>query len=110
MNIVVEARHMDVTDAIREYVRSKVGKLPRFYDNIQSIEAILDIEADQPVVEIVVTARRKTTFVATHRDEDMYACIDRCLDKVTEQIRRHKDRVRHRQVHARNHEEEASAE
>ena len=94
MSIVVKARHMDVTAAMREYVELKVGKLPRFYDNIQSIETTLDIEADHAVVEIVVTARRKHTFVATHRSEEMYACVDQCLAKITEQIRRHKDRVR----------------
>lgn len=97
MNVTVKARHMEVTDAMRQYVESKLAKLPRFYDNIQSIEAILDIEADHAVVEIVVTAPRKTTFVATHRESDMYASIDQCLRKITEQIRRHKDRVRDRQ-------------
>jgi len=27
----------------------------------------------------------------------MYACIDQCMDKIKEQVRRHKDRVRDRQ-------------
>ena len=38
MNVVVKARHMDVTDAMRQYVESKAGKLPRFYDGILSID------------------------------------------------------------------------
>lgn len=97
MNIVVKARHMDVTGAMRQYVESKLGKLPRFYDGIHQIEAILDVEADQAVVEIVVTAGRKHTFVARHRQEDMYACVDECVAKMTRQIRRHKDRLRTRQ-------------
>ena len=94
MNLIVKARHMDVTDAMRQYVESKAAKLPRYYDNIQSVEATLDIEADQAVVEIVVTATRKATFVATHREENLYASVDQCLRKITEQLRRHKDRVR----------------
>jgi putative sigma-54 modulation protein len=97
VNVIVKARHMEVSDAMRDYVESKAAKLPRYYDNIQSIEAILDMEADQAVVEIVVTARRKATFVATHREEDMYASVDQCLRKITEQLRRHKDKVRDRQ-------------
>ena len=99
---------MNVTGAMRDYVESKLSKLPRFYDNIQSIEAVLDIEADLPSVEIVVTARRKATFVATHRDEDMYACVDQCVGKIAEQIRRHKDRVRGRKGPAQNHAPELS--
>jgi len=87
---------MEVTDSIRQYVEGKVAKLPKFYDNIQSIEVILDREADKAMVEIVAHAK-KHTFVATQRDENMYACVDTCLDKITEQLRRYKDRVRDRQ-------------
>ena len=85
---------MEVTDAMREYVESKVARLPRFYDGILSIDTKLDVEADQAVVEIHIKARHKHIFVARHRDEDLYACVDQCVDKITEQIRRHKDRIR----------------
>ena len=97
MNIVVEARHMEVTDAIREFVEGKASKLPRYYDGLQTVEVTLDVEAEKPFAEIVVSARRKHTFVATHRDDDMYACIDQCLHKIIGQLRRHKDRLRDRQ-------------
>ncbi|MBN1942081.1 MAG: ribosome-associated translation inhibitor RaiA [Phycisphaerae bacterium] len=97
MNITIEARHMDVTDAIRQYAESKVEKLPKYYDNIQSIEVILDMDGGQPSVEIIVQASRKNTFVAHYRDADLYAGIDGCVDKVSQQLRRHKDKVRDRQ-------------
>ena len=96
MNIVVKARHMDVTDAIRDYVETKVAKLNRFYDNVQTIEVILDVEAEKPSVEIIVSAKRRNVFVGTHRGDDMYSCVDQCLHKVSEQLRRHKDKVRDR--------------
>jgi putative sigma-54 modulation protein len=94
VKIVIEARHMEVTDALREYVESKAEKLPKFYDSVHSIEITLDMEADQPMTEIVVHAGRKNTFVASARNEDMYVCVDQCLHKIAEQLRRHKDRVR----------------
>jgi len=97
VNILVKAPHMSVTDAIRQHVEGKVAKLPRFYDNVQTIEVTLDKEAEKSLVEIVVTAKRRNTFVATHRDDDMYAALDQCMHKITEQLRRHKDKVRDRQ-------------
>ena len=102
MNTIVKARHMEVTDAMRKHVESKLSKLPRYYDRIILTEVTLDVQGDQSLVEIVAKARRKHTFVATHRDQDMYACIDLCLDKITEQIRRHKDKVRSRQASPTN--------
>ncbi len=97
MDVTINARHMDATDAIREYVDTKASKLPKYLDDIHSIEVTLDIDADQPFVEIVVQAPRKHTFVASHRNPDMYACIDGCLSKITEQLRRHKDKIRSHQ-------------
>jgi putative sigma-54 modulation protein len=98
VKVIVKARHMEVTDSMRQYVESKAEKLPRYYDGVQSAEATLDMDADQAVAEIVVTARRKSTFVASHRGQDLYACVDECLRKITEQLRRHKDKVRDRQA------------
>lgn len=97
MNITVNARHMEVTDAIRTFVEGKVAKLPRIYDDVQTIEVILDRDADELVAEIVAHARHKHTFVATHRDSDLYSSIDQCLDKIVGQLRRHKDKVRDHQ-------------
>jgi len=97
VNVLVKAPHMSVTAAIRQRVESKVSKLPRFYDSVQTVEVVLDKEAGKFMVEIIVAAKRRNTFVATHRDDDMYACLDQCLDKISQQLRRHKDRVRDRQ-------------
>lgn len=97
MNITVRARHMDITDALREYAENKAGRLDRFYDGVQTAEMILDTEAEHTVAEMVVTGRRKATFVATARNPDLYAAVDQCVDKLAAQLRRHKDRVRDRQ-------------
>jgi putative sigma-54 modulation protein len=97
VKVQVQARHMEVTEALRQHVEDKVDKLPRLLHTLLSVEVILDREAGNSVVEVVATARRKSTFVATHRHPDMYVCIDQCLHKVAEQIRRHKDKVRDHQ-------------
>ena len=96
MNVIVKARHMETSDSIRQYVESKTAKLERIYAGIQSVEVILETEADHCVVEIIAQASKKHTFVASQRDANMYACVDMCLDKVAAQIRRFKDKVRDR--------------
>ena len=88
---------MQVPDDIREYAESKAEKLLRYLADIQNTEVTLMMEADQPSVEVVVTARKRNTFVATHRDQDMQVAMDQCFHKITEQLRRHKDKVRDHQ-------------
>ena len=88
---------MEVTEDTRIRVESKAEKLSRYYGDLQTVEVTLDMEADKPLVEIVATARKKATFVATAREDEMIACIDHCFHRISEQIRRHKDKVRDRQ-------------
>jgi len=42
VKIRLTARHVDITDDVRNYVESKAQKLPRFYDRIHDIEVVLD--------------------------------------------------------------------
>ena len=97
MNIKINARHMSITQAMRDYAQEKAEKLQRYFDRITSIEVVMDTEADVPMVEVVVTASRNNTFIGRHKGEDMYGCVDNALHKAEEQLRRHKDKVRDRQ-------------
>ena len=96
MKISVVARHMDVTDAMRSYAEEKAGKLPRFFNGLQSAAITLDLDAGKHIVEIVASGTHKSVFVARHGGDDMYASVDQCVRKLEEQLRRHKDRVRDR--------------
>ncbi len=96
MNIIVNARHMEITPQMRDYALDKASKLPRYFDRIMSIEVILDQEGGAPTCEVIVDASRTARFIGTHRGEDVYGCVDNAIHKVEEQIRRHKDKVRDR--------------
>ncbi|MDY7010307.1 MAG: ribosome-associated translation inhibitor RaiA [Planctomycetota bacterium] len=103
MKVSVVARHVELTDAMKDYAREKVDGLPHFYNGLQSVDITFDVDAGEHVVEIVATGKRKSVFVAHHRGRDMYACVDQCAHKLEEQLRRHKDKVRDR--HGPTHEQ-----
>ena len=42
MQITVSARHMGVTESLKDYCEEKAGRLERFFNRIQSIEVVLD--------------------------------------------------------------------
>jgi putative sigma-54 modulation protein len=103
VDVSVAARHMEVTDAMRDYARDKVSKLPRLYDGLHSADVTFAMEGSEYVVEIVAHGRRKSVFVARRQGKELYACLDQCVHKLEGQLRRHKDRVRDR--HGPPHEE-----
>ena len=48
MNIRITGRHMDVTDAMRDYIEKKIARLNRYYDRLMELEVTMtaDNEAD----------------------------------------------------------------
>jgi len=92
MQINITGHHVEVTPALRAYVTEKLQRLARHFDQVQSINVILNVEKLQQQAEATVNARGRTLF-ATESAMDMYASIDGLADKLDRQVRRYKDRI-----------------
>lgn len=96
VQILVTARHGEITEEVKEYASRKAEKLLKYYDKIQEIEVILDQDSSSPRVEIIVNAEHRNMFVASEVGEDYFAAIDLTVDKLSHQLTRHKDKHRNR--------------
>jgi putative sigma-54 modulation protein len=92
MPINITGRHVVVTPALRAYVTEKMQKIARHFDQVNSINVILNVEKLQQQAEATVSAAGRTLF-ATDTATDMYASIDGLVDKLDRQVRRYKDRI-----------------
>ncbi len=96
MRIDVVGKHLEVTDAIREYALSKSEKLLKFFDGTQQITVVLE-QAPKNAgfsAEIVVDVVKHDDFVARANAEDLYAAIDVAANKAGRQIKDFKDKLR----------------
>ncbi len=96
MQISVTGRHVNVTEEVKEYAEQKAGKLVRFYDRIQAIEVVLDVEGDDFTIDMIATAEGRNNFIAHEAGPDTFALIDLITDKLGRQLKRHKERFRNR--------------
>lgn len=96
MQVTVSGRHMGVSDALKQYCEEKAGKLPKYLDSIQSIEVVLDGKNGVHTAEVIVHNKGTQPFVAHDQHADAFAALDLTLDKVEEQLRRHKEKIRNR--------------
>lgn len=98
MQINLTGHHIDVTDALKEYVESKFERLARRFDHITNAHVVLSVEKLDQKAEATVQLNGGTIFAdAIH--EDMYAAIDAMIDKLDRQVLRHKEkRSSHRGV------------
>ena len=98
MLFTISGKHIDITEAIREYAEQKTSKLPRYYNNINRIEVIVDAvpgsQTDSISVEIIARAEHSKVFVATEKGNDAYKCIDSAVHKLERQLRRAKTKER----------------
>ena len=92
MQITITGHHVDVSPALRAYVTEKMQKLSRHFDQVNSINVILNVEKLQQHAEATVKAGGRTIFAA-ETAPDMYASIDGLIDKLDRQVRRYKDRI-----------------
>jgi len=93
MQINVTGHHVDITPALRAYVTEKMQRISRHFDQVLSINIILNVEKLQQIAEGTISASGRTLF-ATESNMDMYAAIDGLTDKLDRQVRRYKDRLR----------------
>lgn len=96
MIVTVSSRHMEVTPALKSYAEQKANKLLKYFDRIQEIEVVFDSIKDRIQLEMIVNAEHKNMFIAKHEQDDAYACVDGCVDKLERQLSEHKDKFRNR--------------
>lgn len=98
MNLKLIGNHVEITEALREYVISKIGKITRHFDHVIDVSVILSIEKLIQKAEANIHIRGKDIFVETE-SENMYASIDSLVDKLDRQILKHKEK----NLEKRNH-------
>lgn len=94
MQVNVSARHGHLKQEDQHIIVEKAEKLRRFYDRINSIGVMVDLgKLDQPFVEIQVSAEHSPDFVASTTAATVVAALDATLQKIEQQLRKHKEKV-----------------
>lgn len=100
MQITITGKRIELTPAIEDYANKKLDRLQRFYDRIQQIDLVVDRPSAQSStqfdIEIITRVDRHDPFIATTSGDDVYACIDGAVDKMSRQLSEHKERLRNR--------------
>lgn len=86
MNIAITFRQLEASEAVKQYANEKVAKLQKFLRQPLSAQVTLTLDKLQHVAEVHVHAGSEH-FYGSERCEDMYASIDKVIDKLDRQIR-----------------------
>lgn len=94
LRIAFTKRHVDVSDALEDYVVKKSEKAAKFLPEAAHLEVVVDkVRADYRV-EIIASGFRGPDLVARVEHPDARAAVDIAFDKLDHQLRKMKERHR----------------
>jgi putative sigma-54 modulation protein len=107
MNITVTGRHVTVTPAIEDYARKKIEHIHLDFPRILGAHFIFEVDKFRQRAELVLHCGNHIQIEASDTHEDLYAAIDKAVDKAERQMRKYKTRIQdHHQRDARRAKEE----
>lgn len=95
MEVQIRGRNIVVTDALKEYINKRLGKLEKYIDNLGEAQVTLSvvrgfhrIEVTIPINGMILRGEESTG--------DMYASTDLVVDKLEKQIEKYKGKLQKR--------------
>lgn len=92
MQVNVTGHHIEITEALRDYVSDRLSRLQRHFEQVSTIHCILTVEKIRHRAEATIHITGAQLF-ADATEGDMYAAIDALADKLDSQVRRHKEKL-----------------
>src|SRR6478609_6420040 len=95
MQLSVTFRHMDATEALKEYAREKVDRIRKYFPDPIKAHVVLACDRGyNHVADVMITLHNGIVIKGEETTEDMYSSIDLVLAKIERQVRRYKEKIR----------------
>ena len=94
MKYKIRGEKVEITPAIKSYIEDTIGKLDKYFENADEIEAsvVIKIRGKDQKIEITIPAM-SYTLRSEESHNDLYAAIDLTVDKLERQIRKNKTKL-----------------
>ncbi len=94
MKYNIRGNKITVTDAINDYIKSKLSKLEKYLDDNDEVEAkaIISTKGKDQKVEVTIWSG-KYNIRAEETNIDLYSAIDLVVDKIERQLKKYKGKL-----------------
>lgn len=95
MKLLVQGRHLQITDALRDYTQVKVERLSRFFSPIMKVHVIFAANKDSTyTAKVIVGLPRNKTIVYSESEKTLTAALDLAIDAIDRKLRAFKEKLR----------------
>ena len=98
MKFNIRGKKLEVTPSLKSYIEDKIGRLDKYFENPDNIEAtvLIKVSGINQVVEVTINTHG-LILRGEESNKDLYASIDFVTDKIERQIRKNKTKI-HKKV------------
>ena len=91
-----------VTDAIKDYITEKLGRLDKYFKNDElNVNVLIKVKGFNQTIEVTIPTPN-FTIRNEESAEDLYAAIDLVTDKIERQIRKNKTKLQSKKIKERD--------
>ncbi|MEG0371889.1 MAG: ribosome-associated translation inhibitor RaiA [Clostridium sp.] len=95
MKFNIIGRNIEVTEALKDSIEKKIGRLQKYFNNDSEAKVTLSVEKNRQIIEVTIPANG-VILRGEETREDMYTAIDIVVDKIERQIIKHKSKIERR--------------
>jgi putative sigma-54 modulation protein len=93
MQVTVNGRHIEVTDALKQYATEKFGRLDKYLP--KSIQVVITLSVVKKVhhrAEVIIKSNG-LLIQASEETGEMYSAIDLLIEKIERRVKRYKEKL-----------------
>ncbi|MCX7749386.1 MAG: ribosome-associated translation inhibitor RaiA [Clostridia bacterium] len=92
MKFIISGRNIEVTEALKDKVKKKIGRLEKFFNPGTEVHVTMSVQKARQIIEVTIPINGGV-IRAEESNVDMYTSIDKVCDILERQIRRNKTRL-----------------
>lgn len=93
MKVIVSGKNLSVRDELKEAIEEKLAKFERFFRAEIEVQAVFSHRKKDQIVEVTIPLKNGVIFRAEEASDNMLTSIDRVVDKLGKQIKKHKTKI-----------------
>ncbi len=98
MEKIIAARHMVVSDQLKEFILHELTKIEEDYRKLTSVRVVLDSQRNWHTTEIILHGKN-IVIEANAKSKELHSSITNATAKTRKQLKRHLDKIRSHHSH-----------
>ncbi|TCT13801.1 SSU ribosomal protein S30P /sigma 54 modulation protein [Natranaerovirga pectinivora] len=92
MRYIISGRNIEMTEALKNAIEDKLGKLERFFTPDTEAQITLSVQKERHIIEVTIPVKGQI-IRGEEVDTNMYAAIDNVVDIIERQLIKYKKKI-----------------